>query len=323
MKKVIGLGNSLVDMMVPLANEDLLNAFGFPKGSMTLINDDQLIEITKAIEGMPVTVAAGGSAANTINGLANTGVETAFIGKIGQDEIGDIFKKDMESNGITPLLAQSSTPSGRAIALVTPDGERTFATYLGASIELTEQDVEASPLDEYDIMYIEGYLVQNEELIRKGVKEAKEKGLKVALDLASFNVVESNLELLQDLMNDVDYIFANEEEARAYCNQEPEAAVETLGKSCEVAIVKIGAQGSLVRINEITEHIEAIPSKPVDTTGAGDMFAAGFLYGQVAGLSTQSSGKAGSLLAGKVIENLGAKINNDTWKEIKKELLSY
>ena len=134
MKKVIGLGNALVDLMIALPNDSLIQQFNLPKGSMTLIDESKLNEISDAIKGMEITVAAGGSAANTINGLANTGVKTSFIGKIGSDEIGNIFKKDMENNGILPLLGSSSTPSGRAIAFVTPDGERTFATFLGASI---------------------------------------------------------------------------------------------------------------------------------------------------------------------------------------------
>lgn len=320
MKKVIGLGNALVDILIALPNNDLLEKFNLPLGSMTLIDEDRLFEITEAIQDLEAKIAAGGSAANTINGLANTNIETAFIGKIGDDEMGHIFKEDMQDNGITPYLGISSTPSGRAIAFVSPNGERTFATYLGASLELDVEDVKAAPLADYDLMYIEGYLVQNEALIRAGIAEAKKAGLKVALDLASYNVVESNLELLQSLLKDVDFVFANEEEAKAFCNETPEKAVLTLGNLCEYAIVKCGADGSLIHHNNAVTKIGVIEVSPIDTTGAGDLFAAGFLSGLLQARSISESGEAGALLAGKVIEVMGPKLDEETWKYIRTQL---
>lgn len=320
MKKIIGLGNALVDLLIALPDDSLLDQFGLQKGSMTLINDEQLQSISDAICHLPVKMAAGGSAANTINGLANVGVETAFIGTIGSDEIGGMFKSDMESNAIKPLLFESKSPSGRAIAFVTPDSERTFATYLGAAVELSAGHLTQELLDGYDILYIEGYLVFNEELILKGIELAKKAGLKVALDLASFNVVEAKLDLLTSIMKDVDYVFANEEEANAFCKMEPKEAVEHLGDLSEIAVVKCGADGSFIKRNNETVAVKVIDAKPIDTTGAGDLYAAGFLYGMVNEKSTKSCGQAGSLLAGKVIEVLGAKMDEEVWKSINKTL---
>lgn len=316
MKKIIGLGNALVDLLIALPDDTLLKQFDLPKGSMTMINEEQLHTISKAIAHLPVKQAAGGSAANTINGLANVGVETAFIGKIGTDEIGDFFQSDMESNQITPRLFTSGSPSGRAIAFVTPDSERTFATYLGAAVELSADELSQDLLDGYDILYIEGYLVFNEPLIIKGIELAKKGGLKVALDLASYNVVEAKLDLLTRLLPDIDYVFANEEEAHAYCKLAPDAAVEHLGHTSEIAVVKCGAEGSLVKRNGITVKVDSISANPVDTTGAGDLYAAGFLHGLVHDKPTKTCGKTGSLLAGKVIEVMGAKLNKEVWKSI-------
>lgn len=320
MKKIIGLGNALVDLMIALPDDDLLKQFDLPKGSMTLINEDQLQQISKAIEHLPVKLAAGGSAANTINGLANVGVETAFIGKIGEDEIGNMFRSDMESNDIKPLLFKSGSPSGRAIAFVTPDSERTFATFLGAAVELSADDLTDDLLKGYDILYIEGYLVFNEALILKGIELAQKAGIKVALDLASYNVVEAKLELLNKIMPDIDYVFANEEEAHAFCQLAPNEAVAHLGSFSEIAVVKCGAEGSLIKKNDATVSIKTIKAKPIDTTGAGDLYASGFLYGLVNEKSTETCGNAGSLLAGKVIEVMGAKMDQEVWKSINKTL---
>lgn len=316
MKKIIGLGNALVDLLIALPDNSLLNQFGLPKGSMTLINEEQLKTISEAIKHLPIKQAAGGSAANTINGLANVGVETAFIGKIGKDSLGDFFRSDMESSSIRPKLSSSDSPSGRAIAFVTPDSERTFATYLGAAVELSADDLNAELLQGYDILYIEGYLVFNEPLIRKGIQLAKATGLKVALDLASFNVVEEKIDLLKEIMPDVDYVFANEEEAHAFCKLPPAKAVEYLGTLCELAVVKCGADGSLVKKDGFTIAVKTIQAQPIDTTGAGDLYAAGFLYGLVNEKKLESCGNIGSLLAGKVIEVMGAKMDKEVWKNI-------
>ena len=321
MKKVLGFGNALVDIMLPNSEEKLLNELGLGKGSMTLIDKETLVKIDHLISGLHQTKATGGSAANTINGLSKLGIETGFIGKVGNDDIGTFFESDLVNNKVTSHLLKSDTPAGRAFAFVTADSERTFATYLGASIEMKPEDLDLSWFTNYDYLYVEGYLVQDHNLIETGMKLAKKAGLKIVLDLASYNVVEANKEFLAKLITTyVDIVFANEEEALSFTNQAPEAALNQLAEETEIAVVKIGSKGSLIAQKKSITKIDPIKVNPIDTTGAGDLYAAGFLFGLIHGYSSTECGKVASLLSGNVIEVLGAKMDENRWNAIKKEL---
>ncbi|OPZ98617.1 MAG: putative sugar kinase YdjH [Bacteroidetes bacterium ADurb.Bin408] len=321
MKKILGIGNALVDVMVRLDSDNFLKEMGLPKGSMQLIDTQFAKDLQGKISDFPKSISAGGSAANTINGLANLGVETGFIGVVGKDAMGKYFSDDMLKNKITPHLTQSNSPSGVATAFVTPDSERTFATYLGAAMELNENHLNEEVFKLYDIIHIEGYLVQNYDLVKGIMKLAKKCGLKIALDLASYNVVESNLDFIKSLVNDyVDIVFANEEEAKAFTGLEPHEALDSMALSCELCIVKLGSKGSIVKMKEQKHIIDIVPSECIDTTGAGDMYAAGFLYGLINNYTIDLCGKVGSLLAGKVIQEMGSKIQPTVWNEIKKEI---
>ncbi len=316
MKKVIGLGNALVDIMTMLENDDLLAQFNLPKGSMQLVDKTTANYINHSTQHLNKKLASGGSAANTIHGLANLGVSTGFIGKIGNDELGEFFKKDMIDHKIEPKLAYSNTDSGCAIALVTPDSERTFATFLGAAVEISESDILPSQFDGYTHFHIEGYLVQNHDLMLKAVQTAKEKGLIISLDLASFNVVEANKDFLENLiLTYVDIVFANEEEAKAFTGHEPETALIALSEKCEIAIVKTGKNGSLIKKGQDVHTIGIIPVNSIDTTGAGDLYASGFLYGLLHNLPLDKCGNIGSVLSGHVIEEIGAKMNLERWEK--------
>lgn len=318
MEKVLGMGNALVDIMTKIDNDNTLEQLNLPKGSMQLVDADFSKEAIEKTSHLNPIMTSGGSAANTIHGLAKLGVDTGFIGKVGKDELGEFFKTDLENSNIQPLLLQSETPTGKALALVSPDSERTFATHLGAAVELTANDVNGNVFDGYKYFHIEGYLVQNHELIETSIMLAKEKGLKVSLDLASYNVVEDNLDFLKRVVNDyVDILFANEEEAKSFTEKNPEEALNEIAEMCEYAIVKIGKKGSYVKHKGEITHVGIIGIDALDTTGAGDLYAAGFLYGLVKDLTMEQCATMGSLLSGKVIENLGAKISDNGWKEIK------
>lgn len=262
---------------------------------------------------------SGGSAANTICGLASLGIETAFIGKVGHDRLGEVFQKDLVRNGIRPLLQYSTNESGLALALVSPDSERTFATYLGAAVELEPADLKVDMFQGYTHFYIEGYLVQHHELIRRAVELAKECGLDVILDLASFNVVEDNREFLRFLVKEyADIVFANVDEARVFTGgKKPEDALNEIAQDCWIAVVKTGKDGSLVQNGKQVFRIPAQKVNCIDTTGAGDLYAAGFLYGMLNDLKLPLCGEIGSILAGKVIELMGARIPDAFWPEIK------
>jgi sugar/nucleoside kinase (ribokinase family) len=268
------------------------------------------------------SLSGGGSAANTINGIAKLGMKAGFIGVIGDDETGQHFRNDLIKNNIIPHLFIGKGGSGMAIALVSPDSERTFATHLGCAIELSAFHLNEELFNGYSLLHIEGYLVQNYELMIKAAELAKSKGLLIALDFASYNVVEDNLLFLHDFVqNYVDILFANEEEARVFTGKEPEQAVEVLAEFVDIAVVKTGENGSLVMKNRQLERIGIIKVKSIDTTGAGDLYASGFLYGLLNNKPINICGKIGALLSGNVIEVIGAKMDEERWKNIYKKLV--
>ena len=317
MAKILGMGNALVDMLIQIDGDNFLEKNNLPKGSMQLVDWDTSKSVLSMSEGFERSQASGGSAANTIHGLAKLGVETGFIGKVGKDEIGDFFKQDLFDAGVNPELAESNNRSGLAVALVSPDSERTFATYLGAAVEISAEDLNKEMFQGYDYFHIEGYLVQNYALIERAVQLAKENGLKVSLDLASYNVVEDNLEFLQRIVKDyVDIVFANEEEAKSFTGKEPEEAMHAIAEVAEYAVVKIGSKGSMVKHNGNVYTAGVIDAKSIDTTGAGDLFASGFLFGLHKGVSLDEAARIGSITAGNVIEVIGAKMDEDRWKRI-------
>lgn len=320
-KSVAGIGSALVDVLVQLSDEKLLESFRLPKGSMTLVDAELSQRILDSTGNLTRSVETGGSAANTVRGIAKLGGSTGFVGKICDDEMGNFFKTEFEKLQIAPHLYYSIKPTGKAVGLITPDSERTFGTYLGAASELTVDDLSADIFAKYDYLHIEGYLVFNHELIEGILKIAKQVGLKVSLDLASFNVVEANLDFLKHLIDEyVDIVFANEEEAKSYTGMEPEAAVKQIASQCELAVVKIGKEGSLIQAGSQFVKVGTPEVTSVDTTGAGDVYASGFLFGLANNFNLENCGRLGSLMASKVIQVLGAKIPDENWPEILKEV---
>lgn len=321
MQKILGLGNALVDMLVQLKSDDLLTEIDFPRGSMQLVDWEQSSAIQEKVTDLEKSLASGGSAANTINGLARLDVECGFIGKVGQDEMAQVFENDLAKNKIQPLLEKSETRSGVALAMISPDSERTFATYLGAAAELRPEDMRDELFAGYDLIHIEGYIVFNQPLLEAALKQARKHGLKVSLDLASFNVVEANLDFLKKMIAEyVDIVFANEEEAKSYTGLEPEEALESIAKECELAIVKIGSKGSLIKRGEEYARAGVIEATSIDTTGAGDLYASGFLAGLVKGKDLGTCAQMGAITAGNVIEVIGPKMDDQRWSGIYKAI---
>lgn len=315
--KILGIGNALVDILVQLDNESLLQKLNLPKGSMQLIQTDDIPAITNEIDSLPAVMVSGGSAANTIHGLASLGMSCGYIGKVGHDDLGKFYAKDFNEAGIKTILLDSKTVTGRAYTFITPDSERTFATYLGAAIEMNDEDLNPEIFNDYDLLHIEGYLVQNTALIETALKIAKSKGMRTSLDLASFNVVEASLEFLSKIIPEyVDIVFANEEEAKAYTKMNPVEALPAIADQCEIAIVKLGKEGSMIQTENQKFEVGIIPANSLDTTGAGDQYAAGFLFGLLNELSYEKCGEIGALLAAKVIENYGARIPASLWTEV-------
>lgn len=317
MKKVLGMGNALVDVLILLDSDDMLHELGVAKGSMQHVDRRSVDKIFALAKEYKKHMVTGGSASNTISGLSKLGITSGFIGKIGKDDIGGFFQTDLRKNGVNPLLSLSDNKSGQCIVLISPDGERTMCTYLGAACELDENDLTPALFSEYDFFHIEGYLVQNHALIKKAVRLAKEAGLTVSIDLASFNIVENNLDFLHDIVSQyVDIVFANEEEAQAFTGKAAEEALIHISEHCDIAIVKVGKDGSHVKSASGTHKIAPILCNCIDSTGAGDSYAAGFLFGLTKNYSHETCGNIGSLIAGHVVEVIGAKLQEEKWEKI-------
>jgi sugar/nucleoside kinase (ribokinase family) len=317
MKKILGIGSALVDILTQIPDEQILKELNLPKGSMTYVDAQTSVEIGKKLAYLGNQMASGGSAANTMSGLAQLGVEAGFLSKIGKDEVGEFFEKQMTETHVQPLMLKSETPSGRVQALVTVDGERTFATCLGAAAEMCADDIQPELLQGWDIFYVEGYLVANPTMLRKAIETAKAQGMTIAIDLASYNVVEESRDFLLELINNyVDIVFANEKEAFALTGLEPEAALDYIAERCDIAVVKVGAKGAFVKRGNEIVTIPPMKADVVDTTGAGDMWAAGFLAGLVKGENLQKCGMMGAIVAKNIIEVVGAKMDAARWEKI-------
>lgn len=322
MSRVIGLGNALVDILIKMESDSLLDQLNLPKGSMQLVDKEKSTEIINLLKGQGFSQISGGSASNTIHGLARLGVETSFVGKVGNDDFGHFFQNDMVKSGIIPQLQRSKTESGRAIALISPDSERTFATYLGAAVELTPSDITSELFNGYDYLHIEGYLVQNHDLIRKAVSVAKSLKMKISLDLASYNVVEANLDFLKEISKEyVDILFANEEEGKSFTGLSGNAALSEMAQLVDIAVYKQGKSGSIIQNGAKVYSASAIEANAIDTTGAGDLYASGFLFGLINNYPLDICGSIGSLTSGKVVEVIGPKLGESAWIDIKNEIL--
>lgn len=318
-KRVIGIGNALTDMLVNLKSDSVLGRFKLAKGSMSLVDTHLQTEISKSVAGLPYSLSLGGSAGNTIRAMAKLGCKVGFIGKVGKDKTGDFFEQALENLGVEPIIFRGVERSGKCVSLISADGERTMVTHLGAALELTAEEIVPTIFDGYDCLYVEGYLVQNHELIHQAAKTAKASGLKVAIDLASFNIVAENLEFLRSLVRDyVDIVFANEEEAKVFTGEEePLNALQAISEMCRLSIVKIGTKGALIKNGGEVVHVGIMTAaRRVDTTGAGDFYAAGFLAGLCQGLNLRQCGTIGAITAGKVIEVVGTTFGEEAWDDI-------
>ena len=319
MDKIIGMGNALVDVLVRIDDDSLLEKLHLPKGSMQLIQEDTLSEIRKYTSGMKIHRSTGGSAGNTVCALAALGANPGFIGKVGQDETGAFFGDTLRQRGVNALLATCDLPSGIASTFISTDGERTFGTYLGAAATLRAEDLSRKMFAGYNYLYIEGYLLQDHDLMLRAVQLAKEEGLQVCLDMASYNVVEAERDFFDQLIvKYVDIVFANESEALAYTGKAPHEALEEIASKCSIAVVKTGKEGSLVKKGtEVIQLLSCPIENVLDTTGAGDFYAAGFMYGLTCGYSLEKCVQISTILATAVIQEVGTTLPAKKWDEIK------
>lgn len=316
--RILGMGNALVDVLAKLDHDNTLEDLNLPKGSMQLIDESRRNHIFEVIDGSRQKMTAGGCASNTLAALAKMGLYTGFIGKIGNDRYGQFYKKDVCDTGVITHLVEEQAASGTAMALISPDGERTFGTYLGISAQLSSGDLNQETFKDYNHFYVEGYLVQNYDLIETAMRMAKDLGMKVVIDAASYNVVEENRDFLLKLIDKyVDIIFANEEEAKALTLLPPEEAVIALAEKVEIAVVKLGSKGAIAMKGKQFVQVPAQPIQLIDATAAGDFFAAGFLYGLSHKQSLEACTQLGTLFASNIIEVIGTRLDDKTWEKIR------
>ena len=323
MKSILGIGNALTDILAILPDDSLLKEYHLPLGSMQHVDMETGDRIWSALKAVGVKYVPGGSAANTITCTSIFGMPSGYIGKIGDDELGQLFKSTMEQFGVKTTMLHSDKSSGRCMVFITgANAERTFADYMGAALELGPEDLKPEYFKGYDYFHIEGYLVQNQDLIAKATQMAKDAGCIISIDMASYNVVESNNAFLHNLIDKyVDIVFANETESRAFTKlDDPREALKELSQHCDTAIVKVGKHGSWLRRGEEEYYIPAWPANPVDATGAGDTYAAGFIYAHSLGMPLKECGEIGSIIAAKVVEVVGTKIDVPRWREAKQEI---
>ncbi len=317
-KRVIGIGSALVDILIK-ADDAFVAETGVPKGGMIYFDPPVIDRTLQAAEAAP-QVVPGGAACNTVTGVARLGGDTRFLGKRGRDDFGHLFEKELARHGVDTRLVKSTTPTGRVLSLITPDSQRTMLTYLGASSEMAPEEVPPAYFQDCAVALIEGYLVYNRPLFQHAMQSAHQAGARIALDLASFTVVDENHQDLKSMVTRyVDILIANEDEARAFTGQDNEAAaLRVLAEQAELAVVKLGARGSLIGSGD---EIIAVPAhgegKVVDTTGAGDLWASGFLYGLVQGLPLAQCGKLASACGYEVCRVIGASIPEEGWRRIR------
>ncbi len=309
---VVGIGNAIVDVLAH-AEEATLAALGLAKGAMTLI-DAREAETLYAQMG-PGIECSGGSAANTIAGIASLGGSAAFIGKVRDDQLGQVFRHDIQALGVhfeTPP-ASNGPATARCLVFITPDAQRTLETYLGASVELGREDVDPALVAAAKVTYLEGYLwdpPRAKEAFRVACAIAHGKGRKVALSLSDpFCVDRHRADFRELVAGHVDILFANEQEITAlYHAPSFDAALQAVRGKVEIAALTRSARGSVVLRGDEVHVIDAAPvARVVDTTGAGDLYAAGFLYGLTHGCDLATCGRLGSLCAAEVIGHLGAR----------------
>jgi sugar/nucleoside kinase (ribokinase family) len=319
---IAGIGSALVDILIH-EDEEFLTQTGAAKGGMILV-DKAYIERILARSSAKSSMVPGGSACNTLIGVGNLGGKARFVGKCGAGKMGTLIVEDLKRQNVEPALSRTDSPTGCSLSIITPDAQRSMFTYLGASAETRPEDISVNSFKDAAVVLVEGYLLYNPDLIKTALSAAQKTGAKIALDLASYTVVAESKALLEHLVEDyVDILIANEDEAEAYTGYDDERrALEALGAKADIAVLKIGPRGSYVMHAGDTIIVDPMgDGSALDTTGAGDLWAAGFLFGLVNGYSIEQCGRLGSACGYEVCRVIGANIPADGWARIRKLLL--
>ncbi len=326
MIEVFGIGNPLIDIIAEVDEADI-DALGLDKGIMRLVDLDERTAILDRIKKKSTVYRPGGSCPNTMIFLSALGVETALAGAIGDDELGKTYAEGLPTRRLVSQLAVAAGPTGTSIILVTPDAERTMNTYLGVNRLYRRDDLDDEVLAVSSMLYFTGYMWDTDpqkEAVLHAVEVIRGNGGRVAFDLADpFAVNRNRDEFVSLIRTHADIVFANAEEARLlYGSSSAEEAAERIAADCELAVVKDGSAGSVIGRAGVTERIGIRRIRAVDTTGAGDMYAAGFLYGLLRGFSDRDAGVCGAYLASRIVETFGAQFTPEKRLEVAGEVLA-
>jgi len=326
--KVLGVGSPLLDTLARV-EDTFLGKISGSKGGMELVSHDEQKAIIEKLE-VPTEEAAGGAAANTISALGRLGVPVSFHGVVGNDVAADLFTAAFRNAGVhTGHLVVGTEPNGRCLSLVTPDSERTLRTCLGAAATFSPEKVKPEPFQESTTTYLEGYLLFNPPLIEKLLEVASASDTEVMMDLPSFEFVENFREKLMAMIpGKVDVLLANREEAEALFPESkgsPHALIEAMLKLSPMVALKDGAKGAWVATRESDPELAAANpvSSVLDTTGAGDFWASGFLYGRIQGWDLATAAKAGCLLGGEVVQQIGPRLPEERWEAVRATLKTF
>jgi sugar/nucleoside kinase (ribokinase family) len=317
MKQAIGVGAALIDLIASV-NEEWITRQKKPKGGMNPVNWGEMGRILGNVENL--SIIPGGSASNTMVGLARLGGKARFVCKVGNDDLGDTYSLNLYHNGVDGYVRKSSTPTGRVLSAVTPDAQRTMFTYLGASSELLATEISETPFHDAGLIYLEGYLAYNPSILLHCVHIAKNNGLEVAFDCGSFGVVQDCRFIIDNLIEEhyIDILIANEDEAHMLTNVEEELACMEMAKLAKIAIVKVGKKGSIIGVKDEITKIDALQTKALDTTGAGDLWASGFLYGYLNNWPLAKCGELASAAAAEVVQVMGPIISDVGYERLLK-----
>ncbi|NOZ80693.1 MAG: adenosine kinase [DPANN group archaeon] len=322
---LFGLGSAVMDVLV-MAEETELLSFDIQKGMMKLIEEDELGEILRKIAHLKPLLRPGGSVANTCAGMVRLGGNAIFCSLIGKDEQGALYEEKMRREGIAVRLTKEEGKglTATAITFITPDSERSFATHLGIALKTATRHIVEEDIRKAKVAHFEGYMLEGgttREATEHAMELARKHNTRVSLDVSDKGVIQRIRPYLKKIIaNHVDILFLNEEEAAELTGKLYSEAAQELGRLADIVIVKIGKQGSLIFHDDRIMKIKGVTTDAVDTTGAGDMYAAGFLYGHTHGLSLGKSGAIASMASAKVVENIGARIDIDLQEEVKRIL---
>ena len=309
---VFGVGNAIVDLQLKVA-DSFLDEISVEKGLMTLVESDRQAAVLQALSGQDVSRCSGGSACNTVVGVADMGGTGSYACKTGTDDLGKFYIEDLDKVGVQVPVGPSDGMTGTSVILITPDAQRTMLTNLGISASLTADDIKAEDIAKARYLYVEGYLFPSDptrSAALKAIELAKEAGVPVALTLSDPFIVGLCKDLFLELIEGpVDLVFANLEEARSLTDHEdPADCASAIHKHATQVAMTLGAEGSLLMHGGQTTPIEGVPTEAIDTTGAGDMYAAGVLYGLTHDMTWRQAGRLGSHAASRIVSQMGARL---------------